>query len=134
MSTEGACLCGQLTYEIDAAPLLMYHCYCGVCRAASGASFATNVLYPSGSLKIRTGHELLAHFESSPGKRRYFCLSCGSPVYSHSEMSPQYISVRSGTLRTDPGIRPLCHVFVESRAIWVEIEDRALPRHPGAIA
>lgn len=131
---EGACLCGGLTYEVDGSPLLMYHCYCAMCRAASGASFATNVVYPTASLRILTGEELLAHFGSSPGKRRHFCRSCGSPIYSQSQARPDIISVRSGTLRSDPGVRPSCHVFVASRAHWVEIGDDGLPRHEGALA
>jgi hypothetical protein len=39
-------------YRITAAPLAMYHCHCGQCRRASGASFATNLLVQSEHFEV----------------------------------------------------------------------------------
>ena len=102
----GSCLCGRVRYAIDAAPLAMYHCHCSVCRTASGAGFATNVAVATESFRVVQGADALAAHESSPGKQRYFCGACGSPVYSHAEATRHLVSVRSGTLHARPGIRP----------------------------
>jgi len=101
----------------------MYQCYCSKCRAASGASFVTNIIVDADSFRITAGKESLAAFESSPNKFRYFCSVCGSPIYSQGEKTRQVVSVRSGTLREDPGIRTAYHAFVASKAPWVEIHD-----------
>lgn len=128
---RGSCLCGSVKYEIEAAPLFMYHCHCAVCRAASGASYVTNVAYPAGAVNFTAGSDLLAAYESSPGKNRYFCSHCGSPIYSHGQSTKEFISIRSGTLRDDPGIRPSYHAYVAYKAPWVDIDD-GLPQFPQA--
>ena len=125
---EGACLCGQVRYEI-AAPRFMYRCYCGKCRAASGAPFVENVIVASADFGITAGKESLARHESSPGKFRHFCAACGSPIYSQGEKTQHYVSVRAGTLKQDPGLRAAYHAFVASKAPWVEIDDD-LPQFP----
>lgn len=123
----GRCLCGALRYQIAAAPLAMYHCHCGQCRRATGSSFATNIVVKSESFELTAGADALASFESSAGKRRYFCSRCGSPIFSASEATPQIRSVRSGTLDADPGLRPSAHIWVGSKSPWFEICDD-LPR------
>jgi hypothetical protein len=120
---SGGCLCGAVQYEIDGRPRFMYRCYCEKCRAASGAPFANNVIVDTDRFRISAGKQALGAFESSPGKRRYFCSRCGSPIYSHGEQTKHFVSVRCGTLKEDPGLRVAYHAFVASKAPWVEIPD-----------
>ena len=120
---RGSCLGGTVKYEIDAVPLTMYHCHCGDCRHASGAGFATNIAVPTESLRIVAGRDALGAFESSPGKHRYVCRTCGSPIYSHGEKTKHMVSVRCGTLLDDPGVRPAFHAYVASKAPWTAICD-----------
>lgn len=120
---NGSCLCGQVQYEITAKPRLMYQCFCGKCRAASGASFVTNIIVDRKSFRITAGRESLSSFESSPQKFRHFCSICGSPIYSHGAKTKQVVAVRCGTLKGDPGIRVAYHAFVGSKAPWVNIHD-----------
>ena len=120
---NGACMCGRVQYEITAEPRFMYRCYCGKCRAASGASFVTNIIVDADSFRITAGNEGLSAFESSPNKFRHFCPVCGSPIYSQGEKTRHIVSVRCGTLRQDPGIRVAYHAFVASKAPWVNIDD-----------
>jgi len=101
----------------------MYRCYCGKCRAATGTSFAENIIVDADRFRITAGKDSLAAYASSPGKFRYFCSACGSPIYSHGEQTKQVVSVRCGTLRQDPGLRAAYHAFVDSKAPWVEILD-----------
>ena len=123
---KGSCLCGSVKYEVDRKPVLMYHCHCTACRAASGASYVTNVIVPTAGLRITTEDAPLEAFESSPGKRRYFCSTCGSPIYSHGQSTKNFVSLRSGTLVDDPGIRPSYHAYVAFKAPWVTIDDGLL--------
>ena len=125
----GSCLCGKVQYEIRSAPLVMYYCHCGACRKATGSSFATNIVVKTDDFAVTAGRDSLAAFESSPNKHRYFCSACGSPIYSHGEKTKHIVSVRSGTLNDDPGIRPSVHAFVADKASWDEICD-SLPQKP----
>ena len=120
---SGACLCERIQYEITGEPRFMYLCYCGKCRAASGASFVTNMIVDADRFRITAGKESLAAFESSPNKFRHFCSICGSPIYSQGETTKQVVSVRCGTLKQDPGISVAYHAFVASKAPWVDIHD-----------
>jgi hypothetical protein len=120
---EGACLCGKIQYEIEGKPRFMYQCYCGKCRAASGASYVTNIIVDTDKFRIVSGNEALAGFESSPDKYRYFCSTCGSPIYSHAEKTKHVVAVRCGTLKQDPGVSVAYHAFVGSKAAWLNICD-----------
>ncbi|MGH8766048.1 MAG: GFA family protein [Burkholderiales bacterium] len=120
---SGSCLCGKIGYAIDGGPRFMYQCHCSRCRAATGAAFATNLIVDTDRFTITAGKDSLCRLESSPGKFRYFCAGCGSPIYSHGEKTSHVVSVRSGTLRQDPGLRVAYHAFVASKAPWVEIND-----------
>ena len=62
---NGACMCGRTQYEITARPRFMYQCFCGKCRAASGASFVTNIIVDAESFRLTAGKESLTAFESS---------------------------------------------------------------------
>lgn len=131
MTLRGSCMCGKVRYRITGRPLVMYACHCGVCRAASGAGYATNVAVSTPDFELAAGADVLAAFESSPGKRRFFCGACGSPIYSHGAATSHYVSVRAGTLLDDPGLRPAFHAYVASKAPWVSIED-GIPQYPAA--
>jgi hypothetical protein len=110
----------------------MYHCHCGQCRKANGSSLATNLIVSADDFVVVSGRESLAAFESSPRKNRYFCSRCGSPIYSQAERTRPIVSVRCGTLDSDPGLRPSVHAFAASKAPWYEICD-PVPQIPGAI-
>jgi hypothetical protein len=130
---RGSCQCGTVRYEIRTAPRAMYHCHCAQCRKANGASVATNVLVDSDAFEVTEGRDRLGAYESSPQKHRYFCSVCGSPIYSHSARSAQIVSVRSGTLDGDPGIRPSFHSWTSAKAPWTLISD-GLPERAAGIA
>ena len=125
----GSCLCGAVRYEIASAPLHMYCCHCTTCQKATGTAFAVNVLVAKDDFAIVAGRERLANFASSPGKRRWFCSGCGSPIYSYGD-GTAFVSVRCGTLDEDPTTRPSLHYYVASKAPWDEIHDD-LPQLPG---
>ena len=120
---QGACLCGKVRYDVTGTPRFMYQCHCAKCRAASGSAFVTNIIVDTDKFKVTQGREALSRFESSPGKFRHFCSGCGSPIYSQGEKTKHVVSVRSGTLKRDPGLRPSYHAFAASKAAWDEIHD-----------
>jgi len=69
------------------------------------------------------GEELARYYESSPGEHRGFCSVCGSNLITKFDAKPRVLGLALGALDDDPGTRPLCHVFVGSKASWHEITD-----------
>ena len=124
----GSCLCGAVRYRIEGAPSRMLYCHCEHCRRASGSSFATNVLVDRDRFRLTSGEEVLGAYESRPGKIRHFCTRCGSPIYNRLTDGTGPCIVRAGTLDGDPGLRPSVHIWVSSKAPWVELDD-GTPKH-----
>ena len=125
---RGSCLCGSVRYEIRGPLGEASHCHCGMCRKAHGAAFGTYAGVNAQDFVLLAGAESIVRYESSPGIVRTFCRGCGSTLQFIVEARPQRFSIALGTLDDDPLVRPACHIFVESKAPWYEIDDN-LPRH-----
>ena len=119
----GHCLCGSVQYEISGEPLALLYCHCEECRRATGSSLNTSILVRRGDFRVMSGEDAISFYESSPGNRRHFCSTCGSPVFKHFPKPPNFVTVRAGTLDSDPGIRPSGHIWVSEKAPWYEITD-----------
>ena len=119
---RGTCLCGAVVYEMRGPIEGINYCHCGQCRKASGTAFATNAGVPRGAFEIISGRTALRSFEATPGKKRWFCATCGAPIYSEHAGSDT-VYVRIGTLDDDPRARPGGHIHVASKAPWYEITD-----------
>jgi hypothetical protein len=119
----GRCLCGGVRFELAAEIGSPVFCHCSQCRRASGSAFAVNAGVPTSSFRLVAGDQLVREYESSPGKLRAFCSRCGSPIYSRERAHPAFRRVRLGTLEQDPGVRPVLHVWVGSKAPWFAVTD-----------
>jgi hypothetical protein len=124
----GHCLCGAVRYEITSQPLGMAYCHCEECRRATGSAFNTTLFIAREGFRIVAGEDALGFHESSPENKRHFCTRCGSPLFKHYAHNPKFMSVRAGSLDSDPGVRPGVHVWVSEKAPWYEISDD-LPQH-----
>jgi hypothetical protein len=71
------------------------------------------------------GQDNIVRWESVPGFFRAFCGRCGSVVPGGP--LEERVFVPAGNFLDDPGVRPVAHIFVASKAPWFEIRD-ALPR------
>jgi len=122
--SRASCLCGEVKWEVDGPLDLMSHCHCSRCRKAHGSAFGTYVAAPAERFRL-SGREHVVRWESSPGFFRTFCGRCGSVVPEPS--SDERIFMAAGNFEEDPGVRPLAHLFVASKAPWFEITD-SLPQ------
>jgi hypothetical protein len=122
----GSCLCGEISFELTAAPEFMNHCHCRMCRKASGASFGTFLHAEGRHFRWVSGLSSIQTYESSPGNFRPFCSKCGSRVPVLEKNGAEVI-IPAGALDDDPQSRPVVHFHVDSRAPWDEICD-AVPQ------
>ena len=127
MTVRGSCLCADVAWEVDGPLEFMHHCHCGRCRKLHGTLFTTDLMCRASDVRLLRGAEQIARFESSPGSFRKFCRRCGSVVTDAAPAWQDFTFMSAGALDDDPGVRPVGHIFVGSKAPWYDIPDD-LPR------
>lgn len=125
MGMTGRCLCGQVSYRIDAAPLYAGHCFCTECRRVSGAGHMTLFGVAKAALHIEGE---LATYRSQGGSgavvTRAFCPTCGTLVFTQSAARPpDRVNMAAGTLDDPALIKPDFAIFCRSRAPWDAVAD-----------
>jgi hypothetical protein len=129
---RGSCLCGRVAFVLEGEPLRAWSCYCSRCRKARAAAHGTNLFVALDGLRFTRGEGELERYKV-PGAKYFmqvFCRHCGSSM-PRVDRERGIAVVPMGALDDDPGIRPQGHIFVGSKAPWVEIHDD-LPRHDEA--
>jgi hypothetical protein len=132
MTHSGSCLCAGISFGIDSALEPVQVCHCSQCRKAQGGPFATNIPVKAAAFHLDDPQGLLKSYESSPGKQRWFCGRCGSPVFSRRLSAPDVVRVRAGLLHEPVKVTLAGHAYVGSKCSWWPIED-GLPQYDGAV-
>jgi len=132
---SGHCLCGAVRYAFDAAPNWQAHCHCESCRRATSSPYTSYFGVSHGHWRW-TG-ETPKVFMSSPGVKRHFCGTCGSPMAFEGDRWPHEIHFFAATLDDPAAFRPAAHANWNEHLPWVNPDD-GLPRmrtprrlHPG---
>lgn len=131
MTHTGSCLCGGITFRIDAALEPIQVCHCAQCRKAQGGPFAAITPVDTAVFHLQDDDGLLQTYESSPGKERAFCGRCGSPLFSRRAALPGVVRLRVGLIDEPVQARVAWHAYTGSASSWWLIVDD-LPRHEGA--
>ena len=117
----GRCECGAVAYEVEDAFRYAANCHCSRCRAATGSAFKPFAGIEREKLRVVRGDDrLLVYGEPQLNDTR--CAVCGSLLFSVVR-DGDYVHVAMGSLRDEPEIRPGEHIYVGSKAPWVEITD-----------
>jgi putative intracellular protease/amidase len=124
---RGSCLCGAIAYEVDGELGDFGYCHCKSCRKASGGPHGANAPVDRAKLKWVRGADRVREYESSPGKRRAFCPTCGSPLYAYLTTTRDVLRLRLGSLDTPFAKRPKAHTWVSDKADWEPL-DEDMPR------
>jgi hypothetical protein len=120
----GGCLCGGVRYEVVGPLAPVQLCHCGQCRKAQGSAFGVNLPVASAAFRLIQGEDLLREYRASPLKRRVFCGTCGSPLFSQRDDTPEVLRLRVGTLDGDGvGVEIGFHIQTASKAAWWTIDD-----------
>ncbi len=128
----GGCLCGGVRYEVNGEFLRAGHCHCSRCRRHSGAAVCTQGRVRREDFRLVAGAELVRAYRPQGGSVKAFCSVCGSSLFGGTWPEGPEVSIRLGTLDTDPGIRPQYHTFVGSKAPWDTICDD-LPQYEAGL-
>jgi len=125
---SGSCLCGNVKYSISGKVGDIVHCHCKTCQKAHGTAFSSVASVNEADFKV-FGGEKLKSFESSLGKKRYFCTICGTQIYAKRDNS-QHVILRLGSLDDDPKSNEKNHIWVSQKACWYSING-SLPELSG---
>ncbi len=125
---KGSCLCGAIHYQIDGTLGNAMMCHCQKCRKSNGSAYAINAPVAAADFSLLSGAEALKSHASSEDALRYFCGSCGTPIYSQRKSAPELLRLRLGSLDDEPEIEVQCHIFTASKASWDVITD-GLPQY-----
>ncbi|MGH1541124.1 MAG: GFA family protein [Arenicella sp.] len=120
----GQCLCGSIRYEVLEIQPRMGHCHCSMCRKFHGAAFATYAEAKKEHFRWLSGENLLQEYCADNGTVRQFCQRCGSSMtFAAAGDTQELVEFALGTLDSDIEHRPDAHIYVESKASWVQICD-----------
>ena len=124
----GSCVCGSVTFEVDAKLSPPDACHCEQCRKWTGHFLvATDV--PRSAVSIH-GSENISWHQSSEKARRGFCSKCGASLFFDPIDKNKYdwIGVSMGAFDTPTGTRLALHIFVAEKGDYYEISD-GLPQN-----
>lgn len=115
---KGSCLCGDITFEIDAEPQGASMCHCSQCRKQSGGIWSSAFVAES-DLTV-TGDVLW--YEASHSAKRGSCPRCGSFLFwkAHDENT---ISFALGAVDGPTGLELTKHIFVRDKGDYYTIAD-----------
>jgi hypothetical protein len=128
---RGQCLCGQVSFTIDAEPLGARMCWCRDCQRIASGSATVNVLFPEAAVRSEgemTTLRLTA--DSGTTVERGVCPKCGAQMSSTTlEPAGLPMRVRAGTLDDPELMAPTAIIWADSAPSWAPL-DPGLPRHP----
>lgn len=126
--TGSSCLCGDMAWEVEGPPSMMFHCHCSRCRHARGAAFATNAFYALGQFRWIRGEDRAASYKVPEAQRfmQVFCRRCGGKGPRLVPESDAAV-LPVGPMDGPPGRTVDAHIYVASKAPWDEITD-SLPQ------
>ena len=116
---RGSCLCQAIVYEVSRLDSAIAHCSCRTCRKAHSAAFNIYAEVKHEHFAWVKGEELLASFESSPGKMRYFCSRCGTQLIAKREKKGHVI-LQVASLDDDPGVTPQFQIWASHEVRWLD--------------
>lgn len=122
---RGRCLCGAVTFAYTGEENWRAHCHCESCRRQTSSPFTTFMGVPDGAFQF-TGEQPKVYV-SSPGVRRLFCATCGSPVAYEADAFPDEIHFYAASLEAPETFSPDRHVHTGEQLPWIHLDD-GLPR------
>jgi len=130
MHIDGACHCGNITYEAEVDPASVNICHCTDCQALTGSPYRVTVPALKDNFRLKGGKPRLYRKTAESGATRIqaFCPDCGTPIYATSdEADPQSFGIRVGTARQRAALAPQKQSWCRSAMPWSE-NIGALPK------
>jgi hypothetical protein len=124
----GGCQCGQLCYEVTAAPLAVYACHCTECQRQTGSAFGMSMPAPRDAVRITAGEPKRWDRIAGSGSvvTAVFCPDCGTRIFHEVGDRPDVAIVKPGTLDDTGWLDPVAHFWTRSAQPWTELVHEGL--------
>lgn len=120
---KGACLCGEVRFELSLERLGMFQCHCELCRKQAGTASSCGAVVDHQSFHWLSGQQSIGKWEKSSGFSSHFCTKCGSPVPNQFRGSGLYwvpVGLLDGS-----NITTVANLFVCDKASWSNVDSAA---------
>lgn len=104
----GGCLCGKVRVVASGIPKRVGLCHCMDCRKHHGALFFAAAIFPQEAVQISG--------ETRQYDGRYFCPTCGSSVFAHSN---DEVELHLGALDHPDVFTPTYEIWTDRRESWL---------------
>lgn len=116
-TTQGACRCGQVTFALNARPLVTMACHCLGCQKMSASAFSLSALFPAESFRVTQGDPVVGGLHGET--RHYFCRHCMSWLFTRPAGVDAFVNVRSTLLDNPEQYSPLMETWTVEKLSWV---------------
>ena len=121
MKVMGRCHCGNITFEAEVNPDLVFVCHCSDCQTLTDTAFRTLAVTPREDFRLISGMPKVYVKVGDSGNKsaQTFCPDCGTPLWSARavEEPPRY-NLRVGTLDRRAELRPVKQYWYRSVLPW----------------
>ncbi len=116
----GSCLCNAVKYTINGPIKATANCHCNTCKKITGGAFATVAIITEDNLEIVEGQDNLATYQVREKLTKYFCSTCGTPIFNSHKKYPGHCMMAAGSLDEPSLVTPAINIFCESMMPWVK--------------
>ena len=117
----GRCLCGAVSYSVDAEPVVQAVCHCTDCQRQTGNPFSVIVGVPRDAFEVE-GDTIATYTTTGEDHggdtERSFCSECGAPVFSNAAVMPEMTFLKAGSLDDASWLQPAAEVWTSSAQPW----------------
>ncbi|MGI9270804.1 MAG: GFA family protein [Woeseiaceae bacterium] len=118
--TTGACLCGEVRFEVRGPLRGVVNCHCSMCQRLHG-NFGPHTKARKTNITINKG-DGLAWFKTSDIAQRGFCRECGSSLF-WEPFDLDATGIIAGSLDTPTKLKTIGHIFVGEKSDFYDITD-----------
>ncbi len=122
MKVDGACFCGNVTYQAEVDPATTAICHCTDCQTNSATAYGVVVGVVDKQFRLLSGTLKVFNKTADSGTVRALalCPECGTRIHATTvgEGSP-FFGLRLGTVRQRNRFTPKIQVFCRSAQDWV---------------
>lgn len=124
MKQKGRCQCGAVTFDVEAEPQLVGHCYCRDCQKSSGAGHVSYVFLAADGVRIEgETHSFESNSNSGATMTRHFCPTCGSRLFGRSSNLPEMIGITLVSFDDPDAFLPTLSIYTTRRCQWDDLPD-----------
>jgi hypothetical protein len=116
MPMTGGCICGDVRFAIESAPLIAHACHCRDCQKHTGSVFSLGLVLHATSFNVTRGTAVPGF--SKGINQHHFCPECHCWLWSIPGNSPDMIALRATFLDDPSWFVPMMEVNTVERLPW----------------